>query len=236
MDGTSNIRFAIVVTTYRKNDKTKALLVKALQSVLNQTYTNFKVFLIGDKYEDETEFLAIARMIPIDRLYYRNLPIARERSKYPMDSEQLWSSGGVHSRNIGIDLALSEGFDYICHLDHDDYWHEQHLELINHTIKLTNNASFIFTCATYFNSYLPSVKLTNEIIEMKPEPCKLIHSSVCVNHREIPLRYRDVYAEEGKIYAADADMWDRVSEYITEHNLKSYLITSLTCFHPTERN
>ena len=48
------------------------------------------------------------------------------------------------------------------------------------------------------------------------------------------MKYRDVYAETGKEYAADADLWDRIGSYIKEHNLNSYQVSSLTCYHPSE--
>jgi hypothetical protein len=57
----------------------------------------------------------------------------------------------------GIDIGLELGLEYICHLDHDDYWHPQHLEIINYTIENTQDASFINTCSTYFDSYLPEL-------------------------------------------------------------------------------
>jgi hypothetical protein len=38
-------------------------------SVVNQTFTDWKVYLIGDDYDNHEEFLELARMIPEDKIY-----------------------------------------------------------------------------------------------------------------------------------------------------------------------
>lgn len=230
------MKIGIVIATYQREDgSTPFLLKQAVDSIKNQTHQDYLLIIVGDKYEDNNEFELLCEEFDLnEKIKYINLPIAKEREKYPLNSKELWSSGGVNAMNYGIQIGLNSGLEYICHLDHDDYWHPQHLELISHTINLTKNAAFINTCSTYFNTHLPHVQLTNEIkpIEVKPGGC--IHSSVCINHKIIPLKYRDVYEETGKEHAADADMWERIGKYIKRNNLQSYLITSLTCFHPTE--
>jgi hypothetical protein len=51
---------------------------------------------------------------------------------------------------------------------------------------------------------------------------------------KIPIRYRDNFSETGNPYPGDADLWSRVHEYISNKNLNSFLIHSLTCYHSTE--
>lgn len=230
------MKLGIVIATYQKlNGSTPSLIKIAIESIKNQTHQDYTLIIVGDKYEDGEEFKSICNDKDLEgKIHYVNLPNAKEREKYPIGSKELWSAGGVNARNYGIDLGLELGLTYICHLDHDDYWHPQHLELINCAIEETKDASFINTCSTYFNSILPPVELKNEIIPSEVRPGGFIHSSVCINHKTIPLRYRDVFAETGKEHAADADMWGRVGEYVKSNNLKTYQITSLTCFHPTE--
>jgi glycosyltransferase involved in cell wall biosynthesis len=230
------MNIAIVINTYKKIDNsTYDCLAKTLHSVANQTYQEYTVYLIGDNYDDNDEFTLLATsIIPSNKIYYENLPVAVERTKYPAGSQLLWSAGGVNSRNEGYHRAIQHKHEYICNLDHDDIWHPQHLELIVHTIETTNNPAFIYSCGTYFNSYLPYVPLTNEIIISNPQPGKTIHSSTCINVNKIPLLYRDVYQETGMIEPADADMWTRVSNYIIDNELTSFLITSITCYHLTE--
>jgi glycosyltransferase involved in cell wall biosynthesis len=231
------MKLGILITTYQKLDgSTPIILKRAIDSIKNQTRQDYTLIIIGDKYDDNDEFESICHDAGLgDKLIFKNLPYAKEREKYPLGSKELWSSGGVNARNYGINFSSDLGLEYICNLDHDDYWHPQHLELIAHTIKITNYPAFIYTCGTYFNSYLPNVQLTNEIVQSNPTPGRIIHSSTCINIDEIPLLYRDVYQETGVIEPADADMMSRISSYITDNKLTSYLITSLTCFHPTEQ-
>lgn len=230
------MKLGIVITTYQKQDgSTPTLLKRAIDSVKSQTHQDYTLIVVGDKYEDNNEFESLCRDEDIQgKIIFENLPYAKERDKYPLGSRELWSAGGVNARNRGIDIGLELGLDYICHLDHDDYWHPQHLEVINHTIELTRDAVVVNTCSTYFNSHLPNVKLNNEITPSDVKPCAFIHSSACINHRKIPLRYRDVFEETGKESPGDADMWARISEYVKENKLKTYKISSLTCYHETE--
>tara|TARA_R110001632_G_scaffold229478_1_gene365658 strand:- start:933 stop:1631 length:699 start_codon:yes stop_codon:yes gene_type:complete len=230
------MKLGIVIPTYQREDGSTPLLIKrAIESVKNQSHQDFILLIIGDKYEDNIEFEKICLEVGLgEKLLFNNLQNAEEREKYPKGSKELWSSGGVSARNKGIEWGLSLGLEYICPLDHDDYWHPQHLEVINHTIMETGDASFINTCSTYLSSYLPRVELTNEVQPSQIKPGGCIHSSVCINHKLIPIKYRDVFEETGQEFAADADMWVRIGDYIKKNNLKSYQITSLTCFHPTE--
>lgn len=230
------MKLGIIITTYQKSDGTTPIILKrAIDSIKNQTHQDYTLVIVGDKYEDNGEFESICHNVGLgDKLIFKNLPYAKEREKYPMGSKELWASGGVNARNEGINTCLKLGLEYICHLDHDDYWHPQHLEIINYAIEITKDPIIINTCSTYFNSYLPNIELTNEITPSEIKPGVIIHSSACINHKKLPLRYRDVFEETGKEFAADADFWIRAGEYIKQNNLKSYKISSLTCYHPTE--
>jgi len=231
------MKIGIVIPTYQKqNGTTPSLLTRALKSIKNQTHNDYKVFLIGDKYENDNEFIELATsVIDIDKIYYENLSNAVEREKYPMGSNQLWCSGGVNATNWGIEKAISDGIYYICHLDHDDFWEKPHLEEINKVLE-QNDTAFVYTCSTYIhNGILPRVQINGGITVSLPSPLNLIHSSVCMDFNKIPIRYRDVFLETGTPYPADADLWIRVNAYILDKKLNSYLIHHLTCNHPTER-
>lgn len=214
---------------------TPTYLTRALESIKNQTHKDYKVYLVGDRYDNHSEFVKLAESIlPKNNIYYTNLDRAKERDLYPLGSLELWCSGGVNARNRAIDIALADGVHYICPLDHDDYWSSNHLKAINNVLE-SKEADFVYTCSTYLDSILPIQQLTSEIVPSIPQPGKLIHSSVCINYDKIPLKYRDVYSEIGIVEAADYDLWKRVSKYIPEHTLKSYLVAELTCYHPNER-
>jgi glycosyltransferase involved in cell wall biosynthesis len=228
------MKFAIIIGTYQRPDgRTPFFLRRALDSIFAQTHQDFRVYLIGDKYDDEKELLDIAAEYPQEKMYIENLSVAAERDKYGHDKEILWNVVGLALANYCIELILKDGFDYLCHLDHDDYWTPDHLSLLNAAIEKTGTV-WVCTKSTHINSYLPHLSTEQPLVEFYPKPCGLIHSSTCINFRKIPLRYRDVYAETGTSSPCDADLWKRCSIYFKEKGLKSYCVNSLTCFHETE--
>ena len=230
-----NTKLAIVIATYRRDDgKSSEFLFRTLESIKKQTYKNYKIFLIGDKYDKPEEVTQIIKNLSLDKIYFENLPIAKERSKYT--GHVLWSYGGVNAINHGIKIALSEGFDYMCHLDHDDWWYENHLELINKCISETGS-DWVCTKSTYRNpfTFLPPINTNDEYVDFHPRSSILIHSSVCMNFKKIPLLYRDIYEETGVVgLPTDADLWERCRQYIISNKLKSTLINKITCRHDEE--
>jgi len=228
------MKLAITLHTYQRPDgMTPTYLNRAMSSIFSQTYQDFKLFVIGDKYEDEYELFNIINKYPLNKLYYENLPYAKEREKYINNKHALWCAGGVNAINYAIDKCLENGFEYVCHLDHDDYWTPEHLESIHNVINKTNGDWFC-TRSLHINGNLPRVITDQEYVEFLPEACGLINSSTCINFKKIPLRFRDVLEEDGKAYPADADLWKRCATYIKDNNLKSYFINKLTCVHDLE--
>ena len=225
------MKLAVTIATYqRKDGRTKDFLKRTLNSIKSQKHQDYKVFLIGDKYEDHQEFLEISTSIlDPSKIYYENLSFAFERDKY-LDPEQIWSSGGVYSTNYGIEKALSEGFEWVCHMDHDDVWQENHLLNFSNFIE-SNNSDFVFLAnmCNYLGKYLVPRESSPGIFY--PTPSDLVHSSVSVNFSKIPLRYRDVYEETGRVYPSDADLWERITEYLKENNLFAYLMEETTIIY-----
>jgi len=240
------MKLAIIITTYQRPDgNTPHLLKRTLESVLNQTYQNFKIFLIGDKYEDQEEFLSFKNLIPSDKLYIENLPNAIEREKYKYPSWELWWSGGVNAHNHAIESALKENFKYIAFIDHDDVWHPQHLARFNEVLHLTS-PSLIFTQGFYNESKLPSESQIQDKLEIDlkkyfelsdnikaypsiPHECSFIKSSVCIDFSQINLRFRDKKAETGEGGPSDADLWMRIRELVIKEEINpSIYIEDLT--------
>jgi glycosyltransferase involved in cell wall biosynthesis len=223
------MKLAILIPTYqRKDGKSKYFLTRALKSIRNQTHKDYKVFLIGDKYEDDEEFkLICTSIIDPKNIYYENLSYAKERDIYSKDPEKLWCSGGVNAINHGIEKALSEGYEYICHLDHDDYWLPNHLSSISSLVE-ENPDKYVFTCS--YCNYLGKQRVPyhSQPGEYYPVEGDLTHSATCVNFSKIDLRYRDVNAETGKPFPADADLWIRLSNHMRENNLKGFLLNYMT--------
>lgn len=230
-------KIAIVIPTYwRKDGSTINYLERSLSSIKKQSYQNYKVFLIGDRYENDNEFETIAKSIlPSDKIYYENLTFAEERDVYGDNKIALWSYGGVNANNHGIEVALKDGFRYVSHLDHDDYWEYNHLSSIIDVIHNTSSP-FICTKSKYFtHGVLPRVTSNKKYIEFYPSCAQLIHSSTCIDFKKIPLRYEDVYKNTGKVgQPSDCILWNNINKWLKENNTIGYLINEITCIHDEE--
>jgi glycosyltransferase involved in cell wall biosynthesis len=228
------IKFGIVISTYKRKDgKTPFYLNRTLESIFKQTYQNFKVFLIGDRYEDDDEFNLYGQQFDTNKIYKVNRMFAEERDVYT-DKMILWKYGGCSSFNHGIDVAINEGIDYIIKLDHDDWFEPTHLENFKKCIDETN-ADFMCSKSTHIHGVLPGIKSDKKFVEFLPGSMGLVKSSHCMNYKTIPLRSRNLYKETNvSQLPGDADLWNRIRTHIEENNLKSYMINEITCHHDTE--
>lgn len=229
----------VTIHTYQRADgQTPYLLMRAISSVANQSYQNFKIFIVGDKYENNSEFEDIINgFVEIaDKIVCENLPFAHERDKYlGVNNVALWNCGGANALNHANNLAKAHGITKVCHLDHDDVWLPNHLELIAKVITEKNNPAFIHTLSKYLsNPVFPQMIVDGRILEHYPSYCNLIHSSVYMDLEQIHLSYRDMYEQQGIIFPSDGDMWERIREKCTAENLKCYVITAVTCIHENE--
>jgi len=226
------MKIGIVIPTYRRHpEHTPRLLKRALDSIFIQEYKNFKVFLIGDRYDDDDEFQRLVASYPSDRMFAENLPVAYERDILTSDTYAQWCFGGVSATNYGIAKALEEDIEYICHLDHADHWEPQHLSNFVSVIEKEHPA-WMCSRSTYLGGTLPTQAFEGPYFSFLPAPGGLVHSSVCMNFVSIPLRYARSILPGPE--PADLNMWKRAAAYITEHGLKSFLLNDRTCNHEEE--
>ena len=235
------MKFAVTIATYRRRDgKTPFLLKRALDSVFNQTHQDFRVFIVGDDYDDVDELNTIVSEYPKEKIYLVNLPESHERLKYNGDTPNprlMWCSGGRTPMNIGIELALHNGYDWVAHLDHDDFWESNHLELINNVVEqYGHECIWITTKSTWGpDRVLPEVETNGwDVIYYLPRAYNVIHSAVAMSMKRIPLRYRDVWEEEGRDVPSDADFWNRLETFIVANGYTGTYINALTCRHDSE--
>lgn len=225
-------KIGIVISTYQRPDgKSPFYIRRALSQIHKQTFKNYQVYLMGDKYENNDELKTIIAQYP--NVSCINSVHAVEREKYPPRSMKLWCTGGNTVVLNGISLALRDGVNYICHHDHDDWWEPNHLELLNKVIE-EKNPFFICTISSYSANHLPFVPISNEVIDFLPVPGGMISSSSCIKYSDTQLRGRDVFEATGTPNPTDADLWSRMSEEMKNTGKKGYLICSLTCHHDEE--
>jgi Glycosyl transferase family 2 len=116
---------SVITPTYNRS---KILTERTIPSVLRQTYQNFEMIIVGDNCTDDTETLV--RKFNDSRIKFYNLS---KRGSYPTDPLYRWMVAGVVPANKALELASGE---WIAHLDDDDEFSEDHIELLlNHALE-----------------------------------------------------------------------------------------------------
>lgn len=210
-----NNKIAIVMPTFwRKDEESFRLTKRAILSIKRQTHQNFKLFLIGDKYEKQKEFDELSQLLDKDKIYAENIPVAVEREKYT--GVKLWVTGGINASNTAIDRAVEQGFSWIAFLDYDDYYYTNHIEIINKTLRF-RNTNFVSTLSWQGNDkvgrYLPELKnirYGSAFSPYRPEVNHLSKISVCFNVNYYNVRFRNMIEEFDRIYASDGDLWNQI--------------------------
>lgn len=217
------MKIGIVTPTYRKLDgSTYSHLKTTLESIKNQTHSNYKLYLIGDDYTNNDELLELSKIIDTDKIYVQNLPIAYERIKY--GGYDLWKCGGINATLTGIKKAQQDGYDYICLLNHDDLFLPNHLQIISECIDKTKTNFITTKCGTY-----PPINVVNYYTNYRPIPSKLYLVSVCINYSYFNIFPRNVLEEDKISYPSDADLWVRLNKFMTNNNEYGIFINENTC-------
>ena len=94
---------SVVIPFYKK----KNFIKKAIESILNQTYSNIEIILIYDDKDKE------------DLIYLNDNFGSNQKIKILVNNKNL---GAGLSRNRGIQISNGK---YICFLDADDLWHKE---------------------------------------------------------------------------------------------------------------
>lgn len=97
---------SVIMPCYNSED----FLGDAIQSVLNQTYRNWELFIIDDASTDHSVSIAKSYALRDTRIH------VQQNDK---------NIGAARTRNIGFDLCHG---DYTALLDSDDIWYDEMLE------------------------------------------------------------------------------------------------------------
>lgn len=103
--------FSVIIPTFNRANKLK----RAIQSVLDQTFTDFELLVMDDGSTDDTESVVHA--------------FVDSRIRYEWDQN---SGGPATPRNRGIEAARA---GWICFLDADDIWYSKKLEIVYRCIQ-----------------------------------------------------------------------------------------------------
>jgi glycosyltransferase involved in cell wall biosynthesis len=111
--------FSIILPTYNRSH----LITKAIESVLAQTYASWELVIVDDGSTDNTKETVALFIDP--RIHYI----------YQQNSER------SAARNNGMDRAKGQ---YICFLDSDDYYLNDHLQHLHQAIEASSFVEAVF--------------------------------------------------------------------------------------------
>jgi len=183
-------KFSIIIPTYNR----AAMLDRCLESLVNQTYKDFEVFVCDDGSTDNSKEIT-------------------EKYKDKLNVQYLWEpnwGGPARPRNRGIDIAQGE---WICFLDSDDTWYPNKLmvckdylnnyDLIYHDLMMNNGIE------KKKQGFVRDLK-SNSFRDLMLNGNAIPNSSVCV--RKDILISAGGFSEEKKLIAVeDYDLWIKLS-------------------------
>lgn len=130
-----NPLISIIIATYNRSS---ILINRTIPSILNQTYGNFEVIIVGDHCIDDTP--ALIKKLTDSRIKFHDL---QKRGKYPTDIKDRWFVQGTKPRNKGMQIARGDWFVFISD---DDVLYPNHLETL---LKAALNLNVEFISASY---------------------------------------------------------------------------------------
>ena len=160
-----NPKFSVIITTFNR----VTLLKKAINSVINQAYTDWELIIVNDCSTDSTkEFL--------DSLSHPKTTVIHNKTNLHKGA----------ARNVGIKNCSGK---FICFLDDDDFYLENHLKTF-HDFQKDNNSfkGILFTLCYHLNENT-NVKTKKILPEIKENKVAYLFDSgngvptplVCVN-------------------------------------------------------
>lgn len=251
-------KFAVIIATYmRKDGSTFGNLKRVSNFLKNQTYQNFKIFLVGDDYDDKKEFDNIVSLFPKDKIFSYNNNISYRKNYFKIKMNK-WTCGGLLARNIGINESIKQGFNYYLHLDDDDEWTNDHIEIINDTINKFPDVDFMINKSKYSNTFLPyemTKKNYDNNYELKynnfiPKKYNSVHSSWTVNLKTLGVMFKAEYENRKKfidkikncevvekdIMPFDAHLLTKINKLQSDNKIKCILINKCTVTKKSDCN
>jgi glycosyltransferase involved in cell wall biosynthesis len=164
---------SVIVPTFNR-EKT---ILRAINSILKQTYKDIEIIIIDDCSNDNTQ--NVVKLLNNDKIKY----IKHDKNR-----------GACAARNTGIKLAKGE---YIAFLDSDDEWLPKKIEKQVNFLK-TNNADVVFCshicCMGNKELIIPDKKIDTSILYKKLlygnfiTTGSILGKSKCFNHIKFDLK------------------------------------------------
>ena len=187
--------FSVIMPLYNKKDT----VLDSVFSVLNQTFSSFELIVVDDGSTDGSA--EIVKKLQDERIYL-----------YQKENE-----GVSSARNVGIEKATEE---YICFLDADDLWEENHLQALQELIEAVPSCGVYATCYRQEGRdgsyYCPNwgeqrYVVLDDIFQIELRQKPLIHTdSVCIRKRIIQEAGGFVLGER---IGEDTSLWYRIAAF-----------------------
>lgn len=189
MDSSHNPLVSVILPVYNCSE----FVLRAVESILHQSYKNLECIIIDDASTDDT--LEIIKNITDDRIIIIEKPI---------------NTGYTKSLNIGIEKSKGK---YIARMDADDFSYPERLaKQVAFMEKHTDYSMCSTGFALYHNDYVVPSPHTFELLKIELLFTNVIcHPSVMIRSSAIndfQLRYNSEYEP-----AEDYELWTRLIEY-----------------------
>ncbi|SHH94279.1 Glycosyltransferase involved in cell wall bisynthesis [Clostridium collagenovorans DSM 3089] len=211
-----------IIPTYKRSDT----LIRAINSVINQTYKNIEILVIDDNDPNSEESMLVEKRLK---------DIFDKRLRY---IKQLKHINGAAARNVGIKSSNGE---FIAFLDDDDEWEYTKLERQMDVFLNDINCSGVSTLYKYYKNGVPirkcSVYETNDLHK------KVLERSVAICTPTVLLKKSCIdesgYFDESLIRHQDIQLF---LDFLLKYNIKllpEYMVrinTELEENRPTTQN
>lgn len=219
--------FSIVIPLYNKEQS----ITKTLQSVLEQSFTEFEVIIVNDGSTDNS----VAKV--------KEYNDSRIRLIYQQNR------GVSAARNRGIVEAKNE---WIAFLDADDSWCRQKLEKVSSVIKSNERIDVVFHA--FETKIIKNNKLIKNIFKASGDLPSLLNSivdglkiqtSAVIAKKELFMNDSGLFFREGMNNSEDREVWyklalakkrsfyvnEYLSTYIVDHSIESLTGNNNKYFH-----
>lgn len=185
---------SVVIPTHNRAD----LLPRAIDSVLNQTYSNFEIIVVSDGSTDNTEEVVKSYSVKDSRIRFIGYSPAR---------------GGNIARNTGIEAANGE---YVAFLDDDDEWMTEKLEKQVELLNRDDEVGLVYTGVhiIYVNERVEYNSMSKERGDLK----RRILIDNCVGTTSTVVIRKSILQKSGMFDVElralqDFDLWIRIAQY-----------------------
>jgi glycosyltransferase involved in cell wall biosynthesis len=180
-------------------------IAEAIQSILNQTYTNFELIVVNDCSTDNTEEQILA--IPDARIQY---------------IKNAQNSGLIYNLNLGFSLAKGQ---YIVRMDADDI--SLPTRIATQVAYMEANPT-VGVCGTWFQSFgsqnqEAKYETENDAIKLRMlYQCHFCHPTVII--RKSVVHEHKLTYDKAFIHAEDYELWGRMAFFTSFGNIGEVLL------------